>query len=69
MLKKNESAKDRAIRAFIGMALLILSFFVLSGGWQMTAIVVGAILLLTSATGYCLLYKFLGIDSSAREDQ
>ena len=68
MLTKNESALDRVVRTALGGGLLIVSatsLGVTSGKpLGIVAAAVGAILLLTAATGSCLLYRAVGIDTS-----
>lgn len=56
-MKLNESNVDRIIRVVAGVVLLSLGFGgVLSGGPAIVAAVVGAVLLLTGAIGFCPLY-------------
>ena len=68
MLTKNESALDRVVRTALGGGLLIVSatsLGVTSGKpIGIVAAAVGAILLFTAATGSCLLYRAVGIDTS-----
>lgn len=52
---------DRFLRALLGLAGLEAGYFWLSGGWQMAAYAVGAVLLLTALVGFCPLYKLVGI--------
>ena len=55
----NESTGDRIIRGVIGVALLVAGFTVLSGALAVIALVVGAILTVTGAVGFCPIYKVL----------
>ena len=56
-MKVNESNIDRIIRAVAGIVLLFLGFGgMLIGTWAIVADVLGAILLLTAAIGFCPLY-------------
>jgi hypothetical protein len=56
-MKLNESNVDRIIRAVAGVVLLYLGFGgALAGGLAIVADVLGAILLLTGAVGFCPLY-------------
>jgi len=68
VLTKNESALDRVVRTALGGGLLIVSatsLGVTSGKpLGIVAAAVGAILLFTAATGSCLLYRAVGIDTS-----
>jgi hypothetical protein len=61
----NESALDRGIRAVIGLAAIIGAFVVGLGSVPgIVLVVVGAILALTAATGFCPLYRVLGLSTS-----
>ena len=57
----NEGTVDRIIRLILGVVALILAFLLLAagsgaaGGIALAA--VGAIIVLTAATGHCLLYN------------
>jgi Na+(H+)/acetate symporter ActP len=56
-MKVNESNADRIIRAVLGIVLLFLGFGgMLAGTWAIVAEVLGAIMLLTAAIGFCPLY-------------
>jgi hypothetical protein len=65
-MQKNEGQTDRIIRAIVGVVVLILAYTTLSGALQIVAYVVGVISIVTSITGFCLLYKLLGIDTSKK---
>ncbi|MFC1644399.1 DUF2892 domain-containing protein [Patescibacteria group bacterium] len=66
---KNESTADRITRAILGVAFIALAYSRLEGGLMITSYVLGAILLLTSATGFCCLYKPLGINTADKETE
>ena len=55
----NESNADRAGRVAVGVVALILGFTVLGGPLAVIAIIVGAILTLTGAIGFCPIYAVL----------
>lgn len=56
-MKLNESNVDRVIRAVVGVVLLYLGFGgALSGAWAIVADVLGVVMLLTSAVGFCPIY-------------
>lgn len=56
-MKANESSVDRIIRAVAGVILLFLGFGgMLAGTWAIIAEVLGGIMLLTAAIGFCPLY-------------
>ncbi len=68
MFKRNESTVDRIIRVVLGGLLLWIGLWPLSGragsfGGLIVALV-GIILLITALTGFCLIYKLLGISTS-----
>jgi hypothetical protein len=58
-LTKNMGATDRGIRAVVGVVLLVL-FFRLESGVRYVGLL-GIVMLLTAAVGYCPLYKPFGI--------
>lgn len=61
-MKKNESGLDRVIRVIAGIALLVLFFTnVIGGTLGIVLAVVGGILILTGAVGFCPLYALLKI--------
>ena len=58
----NESSTDRILRALAGLVLVGLTLFGVTAGvfgWILVAL--GAILLVTSALGFCPIYAALGI--------
>jgi hypothetical protein len=58
----NESNVDRIIRAVLGVVLLYLGFGgALSGALTVVADVLGVVMLLTSAIGFCPLYALFKI--------
>jgi hypothetical protein len=60
----NESNLDRIIRAVLGVVLLFLGFSgALTGALAIVADVVGIVLLLTSAVGFCPLYALLKLNT------
>jgi hypothetical protein len=63
-MKLNESNVDRIIRAVAGVVLLFLGFGgTLSGGLAIVADVIGAVLLLTGAVGFCPIYAVLKLST------
>lgn len=65
MFKVNEGPMDRGFRVVLGAALLWLGTAsgVLVGGVATAAVVVGVVALLTGLTGFCGLYRVLGINT------
>lgn len=68
-MTKNMGSADRAIRAVLGIVLLIAAF---SAGWStlwvVLALIVGAAMLGTAAMGYCPPYSLLGIKTCKSTD-
>ncbi len=64
MFHQNVGPIDRGIRAIAGIVLLVATFVLLSGFWQILAAVVAVILLITAVFGVCPLYSALGIDTT-----
>ena len=63
-MKSNEGTIDRIIRAVVGVAALLGAFALGSGSIAFVLLlVVGAILLVTAAVGFCPLYRMLGIST------
>ena len=63
-MKLNESNTDRIIRAVAGVVLLALGFGgVLGGSLAIVADVLGGILLLTGAIGFCPIYFALKLST------
>ena len=52
----NEGKVDRIVRAILGVIVLLIAFFAVGGAAQIVLWIIGGILLLTAASGYCLLY-------------
>jgi hypothetical protein len=60
----NESTLDRGIRAIIAVAALIGAFVVGFGSvLGVVLVVVGAIMAVTAAVGFCPLYRVFGIST------
>ncbi|HID34361.1 MAG TPA: DUF2892 domain-containing protein [Anaerolineae bacterium] len=56
-MPKNEGKWDRIIRVILGLVLLYVGYAMADAPWNYVAYVVGAILLITGAVGYCALYS------------
>ncbi|MCF7804385.1 MAG: DUF2892 domain-containing protein [Candidatus Marinimicrobia bacterium] len=59
----NENTTDRVLRVIIGLVLLAIGIFGLQGTLAWILGIVGGILAVTGLTGFCLLYKLLGIST------
>lgn len=53
---KNEGGLDRGIRVVVGIVLLYLGLSVLKGTLGVVADILGVVMLVTAAVGYCPLY-------------
>jgi hypothetical protein len=66
-MKVNESTVDRVIRGVAGVILLGVGVFVVKGGALGIVLdVLGAILLVTGAVGFCPLYALFGIKTTKK---
>ena len=65
-MKGNESSADRIIRGILGLALLLVAFLAVpAGALQIVLAVIGVVLLLTGAIGFCPLYRILGLSTKS----
>lgn len=63
-MKGNESSLDRIIRGILGLALLLVAFLAVpAGALQIVLAIIGVVLLLTGAVGFCPLYRVLGLST------
>ncbi len=64
-MPQNEGKWDRIIRVILGLVLLYVGYAMTSTSapWNYVAYVVGAILLITGAIGYCALYSVFKINT------
>ncbi len=70
-MKSNESGADRATRVVVGIIALIVAFVVLDAmdGAILGIIVavVGGIMVLTGAVGFCPAYRLVGLSTCKKE--
>jgi len=64
MFIQNESKLDKNIRLGAGILALLLGIFAFTGTLQIVTFVVGALGIFTGLTGFCLIYKLLGIKTN-----
>lgn len=62
-MKRNESNQDRGIRAVVGIIALLVGLFAAGGFFRALLIIVGLVLVITAAVGFCPLYRLLGINT------
>jgi hypothetical protein len=62
-MQPNEGLLDRLIRAVAGVIVLYIAYSYLTETLALAGYVIGIILLTTAVTGYCHLYKILGIST------
>ncbi|HHE07660.1 MAG TPA: DUF2892 domain-containing protein [Chlorobaculum parvum] len=62
-MKKNMGQKDRTVRAFLGVIMLVYALV-----FQNPVGIFGLIPLLTAIIGYCPLYEVLGVTSNKYAD-
>ena len=60
---KNESSTDRILRIVAGIILIFLAMYS-AGIIQIILYIIAAVLLITGITGFCLLYKLLGVKTN-----
>jgi len=63
MFKQNESDLDKNIRLAVGIISLLLGVFTFSGTMQILAFIVAGLGIFTGLSGFCFLYKLLGINT------
>jgi hypothetical protein len=63
-IKKNENMVDRLIRVLVAELLFLAAYFWFGGILSIILYALGAIMLITAATGFCLLYLPFGINTS-----
>ncbi|GAB4397603.1 MAG: hypothetical protein OHK0052_20060 [Anaerolineales bacterium] len=60
-IQVNESTWDRVVRVWVGLVSLVLAFTAFAGGMgAWLAGIVGVVLVLTGAVGFCPMYTFIG---------
>ena len=66
----NESNADRIIRAIIGVVALVAAFAVgISSVFGIILAVVGVVMLLTAAIGFCPIYRVFGMSTRKLSQQ
>lgn len=65
---RNIGGADKITRLVIAAAIAVLYFTnVINGTSGLILLIIAIILVITTFTGYCLLYKLLGVDTCSRK--
>ena len=63
-MKPNEGSTDRIIRVILGIVLIVIGWAVLGNNTLGVILdIIGVILLITAITGFCGIYRLLGIST------
>jgi len=62
-MTKNVGTIDRIIRAVLGVIFVLSFFFLKSLLFKIILLILGIVLIFTAITGFCSLYKILGIST------
>jgi len=63
-MKRNEGSTDRIIRVILGIVLIIIGWLVLGNSTLGVILdIIGVILLITAITGFCAIYRLLGVST------
>ncbi|MFZ3068862.1 MAG: DUF2892 domain-containing protein [Microgenomates group bacterium] len=65
-MTQNVGEMDRLIRAVVGVILILVGYSVGEGTWQIVLYILGGILVINALTGFCLVYKLLGMSTLKR---
>jgi hypothetical protein len=65
-IAKNEGAADRIARTLITLGIFALGAFFLQGTAQIVAVIMGTIMTITTALGFCPLYHVFGINTCGK---
>ena len=63
MFERNEAGWDRAARVAVGLGLLGVVLFAVSGTWGVVLALVALVPLLTGIAGTCPLYSLFGVST------
>jgi hypothetical protein len=66
-MKENVGGLDRLVRLLIAVGAIYLFFTGDRPTWEYGALVVGAILALTAITGFCPLYRLIGVNTCRKK--
>jgi len=60
---QNEGVLDRIVRAILGLVFAYLAYAVFVGAMSVVFYVLAVLMLLTAASGFCMLYNVFGIST------
>lgn len=63
MFKKNEGKLDRIVRAILALILFLVAWYIISGILKTILFVLAFVFIFTAVSGFCGLYKLLGINT------
>jgi len=64
---KNVGTADRIVRMIVGVSLMVFGALgLVPGAWWAILMVVGLVVALTGAVGFCALYRVLGLSRPGR---
>ncbi|MDD5396813.1 MAG: DUF2892 domain-containing protein [Candidatus Moranbacteria bacterium] len=64
---KNEGIWDRIVRFVLALVFFAVGSLYVDGYARLALYVLSLMMVITSTTGFCLLYKFLDIDTSGKK--
>jgi hypothetical protein len=64
MFPTNEGSADRDVRIVLGIVLAVVAIFYLQGLLAIVLGILSLVLLVTSAIGFCPIYKIIGINTA-----
>jgi hypothetical protein len=62
-MNKNVGTIDKVIRIILGIVLMIVAFTTASTVLKVVLFIIGLVALVTALSGFCLLYKLLGVNT------
>ena len=64
MYKLNESKADRIVRLILAIILFLWALLWSNGSWQVVLYILALVMIITSISGFCGLYKIFGFSSN-----
>ena len=63
-MKLNQAIQERGARVVLGVVLVVVGFAAMSGAGGVVLGIIGLILLVTGAVGWCPLYRLFGFSTN-----